>query len=85
MIAVIERPAIVRQILDHLGLPTPAPRLRAPPDPPKDLAAEPPREWSYEPIFEDLPLPDPLHGEPGPRGRFVRPGHGSLPGPRSSA
>ena len=60
VIAVIERPAIVRQILDHLGLPTPAPRLRAPPDPPKDLAADPPRGWSYELVRDDLPSPDPI-------------------------
>ena len=32
VIAVIERPAAVRQILDHLRLPTRAPSLRAPPD-----------------------------------------------------
>jgi hypothetical protein len=55
------RPAIIRQILDHLGLSTAAPSFRAPPDPP--------REWSYEPLFDlpvrrtqtgDLPIPDPL-------------------------
>jgi hypothetical protein len=56
VIAVIERPAIIRQILDHLGLPTESPQLRAPPDPP----AQQPREWSYEPLFDDLPPPDPL-------------------------
>jgi len=32
------RPAVIRQILAHLGLPTAAPSFRAPPDPP--------REWS---------------------------------------
>jgi hypothetical protein len=57
---VIERSAVVRQILDHLGLPTGAPQLRAPPDPPDALAAQQPREWSYEPVFDDLPIPDPL-------------------------
>jgi hypothetical protein len=60
VIAVIERPAVVRQILDHLGFPTAAPSLRAPPDPLDALAAQQPREWSYEPLFDDLPLPDPL-------------------------
>ena len=35
VIAVIERPAVVRQILAHLGLPTTAPRLRAPPTRPR--------------------------------------------------
>jgi len=59
VIAVIERPAVIRQILDHLGLPTAAPHLRAPPDPPDALAAQQPREWSYEPVFDDL-LSDPL-------------------------
>ena len=62
VIAVIERPAVVRQILDHLRLPTTAPSLRAPPDPPDDLAADQPREWSYEPLFDDLPIPDPVLG-----------------------
>jgi hypothetical protein len=61
VIAVIERPAVIRQILAHLGLPTAAPSFRAPPDPP--------REWSYELLFDlpvrrtqtgDLPIPDPL-------------------------
>jgi hypothetical protein len=46
------RPAVIRQILAHLGLPTAAPSFRAPPDPP--------REWSYEPLLDDLPVPDPL-------------------------
>ena len=42
------RPAIIRQILEHLGLSTAAPSFRAPPDPPNDLAAHQPRQWSYE-------------------------------------
>jgi len=50
VIAVIERPAVVRQILAHLGLPTATPSLRAPPDPPDGLVADPPRAWSYEPL-----------------------------------
>jgi hypothetical protein len=52
VIAVIERPAIIRQILEHLGLSTAAPSFRAPPDPP--------RESSYEPLLDDLPVPDPV-------------------------
>jgi len=60
VIAVIERPAVVRQILDHLGLPTAPPQLRAPPKPPNHVAADQPRDWSYEPFFDDTPLPDPL-------------------------
>jgi hypothetical protein len=59
VIAVIERLPVIRQILDHLGLPTAVPHLRAPPDPPDALAAQQPREWSYEPFFDDL-HPDPL-------------------------
>ena len=62
IIAVIERPAVVRQILDHLGLPTGAASLPAPPDLPGAQAADPPREWSYEPLFDDLPIPDPIFG-----------------------
>ena len=63
------RPAVIQQILAHLGLPTAAPSFRAPPDQPEGLAADPPREWSYEPLFDlpvrrtqtgDLPVPDPL-------------------------
>ena len=46
----------LRRSLDHLGLPTGAPQLRAPPDSPDPLAAQQPREWSYEPLF-DLPVP----------------------------
>jgi len=30
------------------------------PDQPEGLAADPPREWSYEPLLGDLPVPDPL-------------------------
>ncbi len=60
IIAVIERPAVVRQVLDHLGLPTGAASLRAPPDPPEGLAADQPREWSYEPCSDDLPIPEPV-------------------------
>jgi len=37
VIAVIERPAVIRQILDHLGLPAGAPQLRAPLDQPEGL------------------------------------------------
>jgi hypothetical protein len=60
VIAMIERPAIIRQILDHLDLPIESPQLRAPPEPPDALAAQQTREWSYEPLLDDLPLPDPL-------------------------
>jgi hypothetical protein len=60
VIAVIERPAVIRQILAHLGLPTGAASLRAPPDPPDGLGADPPRAGSYEPLLDDLPAADPL-------------------------
>ena len=65
IIALIERPAVIRQILDHLGLSnlglsTVTPGLRAPPDAPDGLAAAQPREWSYEPVLDDLPIPDPV-------------------------
>ena len=60
VLTVIERPANIRQILDHWGLPSEAANLRAPPDPPGGQAADPPREWSYEPLFDDLPIPDPM-------------------------
>jgi hypothetical protein len=59
VIAVIERQTVVRQILEHLGLPTRAPSLRAPPDQTNGLAGDHPREWSYEPFLDDLPIPDP--------------------------
>ena len=59
VIAVIERPAVVRQILDHLGLPIESPQFRAPPDPTDAPTAQQPREWSYERVLDDL-LPDPL-------------------------
>lgn len=59
VVAVIERPAVVRQILDHLGLPTAAPSRRAPPDQPDGRVAAHSRDWSYAPFLDDLPIPDP--------------------------
>jgi hypothetical protein len=53
--AVLEQPGVVRQILDHLGLPT-----AAPPEWPNGLAADPPRDRSSEPFVEDLPTPEPV-------------------------
>ena len=60
VLAVIERPAVIQQILAHLGLPTIAPSLRAPPDPSAGVATDPPHAWSYEPCFDDLPVADPV-------------------------
>lgn len=74
IISVIERPAVIRQILDYLGLPTVTPSLRAPPDAPDapdGLAGDHPHDWSYEPCSDlpvrptqtgDLPVPDPMLG-----------------------
>ncbi len=46
VIAVIERQAVVRQILAHLGLPIRAPGLRAPPDPAGGIPLDrPPCHW----------------------------------------
>ncbi len=61
-LAVIERQMMVREILGHPGLPTRAPRRRAPPDQPTGLTGDQPREWSREPLFDNLPVPDPLLG-----------------------
>ena len=57
VITVIEHPAVIREILAHLGLPSIVLSLRAPPE---CLAVGQPREWLYEPGFDDLPLPDPV-------------------------
>jgi len=85
ILAVIERPAIIRQIFAHLGLPAVAPSLRAPPDPPDGSAADPPREWSYEPFFDDLPVPDPCLGSRGQRASLSGPVSRSLRCPPNSA
>ncbi len=58
IIAVIERPAVIQQILAHLGLLSSAPSFRGPPDPRGSPAADPPRAWSYAPCFADLPVAD---------------------------
>ncbi len=59
-IVIIKRPAVVRQIPDHLGLWTVAPSFRTPPDPSDAPATDQPREWSYEPVLDDLSIPDPV-------------------------
>ena len=73
----IERPAVVRQILQHLGLPTGAASLRAPPDQTQGLAGDPPREWSSDPVV-DLPVRGPTC-LPSPGDRQAQ--TGDLPGP----
>ncbi len=50
--------------------------------PPGGPAADPPRECSYEPLCDDLPIPEPMFGQPGPRGRSVP--RGVLPRPDSA-
>lgn len=59
---------VLRQLLEHLGLPTRAPRFRAPRDQTNGLAGDHPHERSYEPFLDlpvrrtqtgDLPIPDP--------------------------
>ncbi len=57
-IVVIERSAVTQQILAPLGLLSTGSSLRAPPDHPDGLAADPPRARSYEPCFDDLPVGD---------------------------
>jgi hypothetical protein len=61
--AVIGQPAVVRQILAHLGLPSVAPSLRAlPAESDKPGMALPPRDWVYQPFLENLPAPEPVLG-----------------------
>ncbi len=66
IIAVIERPAVIRQILEHLGLSCVFASLRAPPalrrgtrvSPPRGQWADQGRERTSEPFFDGLPLTD---------------------------
>lgn len=60
VIAVIKRPAVIRQILDDLGLPTTAASFRALPDQADGLATVASRDWIYEMLFDDLPSPEPV-------------------------
>ena len=64
--ALIEQPAMVRQILDHLGIAIPSRADRSPPvrrtpdscgEAARGLSA---REWTYDPVEDDLPPLDPL-------------------------
>ena len=65
----IEQPAVVRQILDHPGIPLPSSTYRSPPlrrtpdscgEAAGYLGVSEVAEWTYEPVKDDLPLPDPL-------------------------
>jgi hypothetical protein len=62
ILAVIERPAVARQILAHLGLPTGPASLRAPPDPPEGLAG------CACPAISSLPFSSALLATPTPIG-----------------
>ncbi len=60
VIAVIERPAVIQEILAHLGLPSIASSLRAPPERSASVAPDQSRAWSYDPFFDDLPFAGPV-------------------------
>ena len=60
VIAMIEQPAVMRQILGHLGIPLPSRAYRSPRGLANGLAVHEVPEWTYEPVEDDLPLPDPL-------------------------
>lgn len=60
VIAVIEQPAVIRRILDHLGLTAPPTCFRPPPAECRALAVRETPEWTYEPVEDALPPPDPL-------------------------
>ena len=51
---------MVQQVLDHLCIALPSSAYRSPPQAARGLSAREAREWTYEPLEEDLPLPDPL-------------------------
>jgi hypothetical protein len=57
IIAFIDRPAVIEKIISHLGLPSGGSSLR-PPDQINGLAGDQPLEWSYDRLFDDLPIPD---------------------------
>jgi hypothetical protein len=59
IISGIERPAVIRELLDHWGLPAVTPSLRASPDAPMAWRVTP-RDWSYKSVFDDLHVPDPV-------------------------
>jgi hypothetical protein len=60
VIAVIEQPDVIRQILEHLGLAIPSRAERAPPELARPLAMAEAPEWTYDPVDADLPLVDSL-------------------------
>ncbi len=60
VIAGIEQPAVVRQILDHLGIAIPSRAERPPPEPARSLAVAEAPARTYDPAHADLPVLDPL-------------------------
>jgi hypothetical protein len=60
VIAVIEQPAVVRQIRDHLGIALPSRAYRSPRGLANGLAVHEVPEWTYGPMGDDLPLRDAL-------------------------
>jgi hypothetical protein len=69
VLAVIEQPAVIRQILEHLGLAVPSRAERPPPELTRRHAVAEASEWTYDPRAADLPLMDPLtvSGAAGPQ------------------
>jgi len=60
VMAVIEQPAVIRQILEPLGLAIPSLAERPPPQLTRRLAVAEAPEWTDDPVDADLPLGDPL-------------------------
>ena len=60
VIAVIEQPDVIRQILEHLGLAILSRAERAPPELARPLAVAEASEWTYDPVDADPPLVDSL-------------------------
>ena len=60
VIAMIEQPAVMRQILGHLGIPLPSRADRSPRGLANGLAVHEVPEWTYGPTGDDLPPLDPL-------------------------
>ena len=60
VLAGIEQPAVIRQILERLGPAVPARAKRPPPAVTRRRARAEASEWTYDPMAADLPLMDPL-------------------------
>jgi hypothetical protein len=60
VIAVIEQPDVIRQILKPLGLAIPSRADRLPPELARPFAVAEAPGWTYDPVDGNLPLVDPL-------------------------